>query len=50
MDKFGFHIKICFLNYDIKQVSAKWNPAEARRPIIDDAPVFYPNDEVLYKK
>lgn len=50
MDKFGFQIKICFLNCDIKQVSARWHPAEARRPRIEDAPVFYPNDEVLYKK
>lgn len=29
------------------QVSAKWDPAEACRPIIDEAPVFYPTTEVF---
>ncbi|CAK9167434.1 unnamed protein product [Ilex paraguariensis] len=27
------------------QVSARWNPAEACRPIIDEAPIFYPTIE-----
>lgn len=29
-----------------KQISARWNPDEACRPIIDEAPVFYPTVEV----
>lgn len=28
-----------------KEMSARWDPAEACRPIIDDAPVFYPTAE-----
>ncbi|KAK9223476.1 hypothetical protein WN944_011920 [Citrus x changshan-huyou] len=29
----------------IKEISARWDPAEACRPIIDEAPVFYPTVE-----
>ncbi|XP_016456757.1 lysine-specific demethylase JMJ18 isoform X1 [Nicotiana tabacum] len=28
-----------------RKVSARWNPGEACRPILQDAPVYYPNDE-----
>ena len=31
----------------VQQVSARWNPAEACRPIIDEAPIFYPTIEVI---
>lgn len=30
------------------QVTARWDPAEACRPIIDEAPVFYPTVEVFF--
>lgn len=30
------------------QVIASWNPAGARRPVLDEAPVFHPTEEVLY--
>ncbi|XP_031131092.1 lysine-specific demethylase JMJ18-like isoform X1 [Ipomoea triloba] len=29
----------------LEQPSARWNPLEARRPILDEAPVFYPTVE-----
>lgn len=29
------------------QVTARWDPVEACRPIIDEAPVFYPTIEVF---
>ena len=29
------------------QISARWDPVEASRPIIEEAPVFYPTIEVL---
>ncbi|KAF8408758.1 hypothetical protein HHK36_004826 [Tetracentron sinense] len=32
----------------LKQISARWRPIEACRPIIVEAPVFYPNEEVFY--
>ncbi|MCD7465181.1 hypothetical protein HAX54_000746 [Datura stramonium] len=28
-----------------RKVSARWNPSEACRPILEEAPVYYPNDE-----
>ncbi|XP_065043901.1 lysine-specific demethylase JMJ14-like isoform X1 [Musa acuminata AAA Group] len=28
-----------------RQESSRWNPKEARRPVIDEAPVFYPTEE-----
>uniref|UniRef100_A0A1J3IFB5 Putative lysine-specific demethylase JMJ16 n=1 Tax=Noccaea caerulescens TaxID=107243 RepID=A0A1J3IFB5_NOCCA len=30
---------------DCQKVSARWHPEEARRPDIEDAPVFYPSEE-----
>lgn len=30
------------------QISARWDPSEACRPIIDEAPVFHPTIEVLF--
>uniref|UniRef100_A0A0D9XCP7 JmjC domain-containing protein n=1 Tax=Leersia perrieri TaxID=77586 RepID=A0A0D9XCP7_9ORYZ len=30
---------------DCQKVIAKWNPAGARRPALDEAPVFYPTEE-----
>ncbi|XP_006654139.1 lysine-specific demethylase JMJ703 [Oryza brachyantha] len=30
---------------DCQKVIAKWNPAGARRPVLDEAPVFYPTEE-----
>jgi len=29
------------------QISARWDPVGACRPIIEEAPVFYPTIEVL---
>jgi len=31
----------------VVQVKARWDPDEACRPIIEDAPVFYPTVEVV---
>lgn len=28
------------------QVIARWNPSGARRPVLDEAPVFHPTEEV----
>lgn len=28
-------------------MTAKWHPAEARRPDVKEAPVFYPSEEVI---
>lgn len=36
-------ILYCFM----LQTSARWNPFAACRPLIDEAPVFYPTFEVL---
>lgn len=33
--------------FGMLQISARWDPAEACRPIIDEAPVFYPTIEVF---
>ncbi|XP_059665739.1 putative lysine-specific demethylase JMJ16 isoform X2 [Cornus florida] len=30
---------------DIEQVTARWHPEEACRPDLEDAPIFYPNEE-----
>ncbi|KAF8116176.1 hypothetical protein N665_0020s0035 [Sinapis alba] len=30
---------------NLDQVSARWHPDEARRPDLDDAPIFYPSEE-----
>ncbi|KAK3159414.1 hypothetical protein QOZ80_2AG0149820 [Eleusine coracana subsp. coracana] len=30
---------------DCQKVVARWNPSDARRPILDEAPVFYPSEE-----
>jgi histone demethylase JARID1 len=30
------------------QVVARWNPSGARRPVLEEAPVFYPSEEVSY--
>ncbi|ERN18773.1 hypothetical protein AMTRI_Chr07g75170 [Amborella trichopoda] len=35
----------CINCTDCQKVSARWRPEEALRPIIDDAPVFYPSEE-----
>lgn len=35
-----------FVAYILEQVLARWDPDEACRPVIDDAPVFYPTEEV----
>lgn len=29
------------------QISARWDPDEACRPLVDEAPVFYPTVEVM---
>lgn len=31
----------------LKQVTARWRPGDACRPILDEAPVFYPSEEVF---
>jgi histone demethylase JARID1 len=31
---------------DCQKVVARWNPSGARRPVIEDAPVYYPSEEV----
>lgn len=31
----------------LKQVTARWRPGDACRPILEDAPVFYPSEEVF---
>lgn len=36
-----------FFAYISEQVLARWDPNEACRPVIDDAPVFYPTEEVF---
>jgi len=28
------------------QVVARWNPSGARRPVLEEAPVYYPSEEV----
>ncbi|XP_022719057.1 putative lysine-specific demethylase JMJ16 isoform X2 [Durio zibethinus] len=33
---------------DCQKVTARWHPEEARRPDLEDAPVFFPTEEVLY--
>jgi histone demethylase JARID1 len=33
---------------DCQKVTARWHPDEARRPDLEDAPVFYPSEEVLF--
>jgi len=33
-------------NRSFGQVIARWRPEDARRPHIEDAPVFYPTEEV----
>ena len=33
--------------FGVLQISVKWDPAEACRPIIDEAPVFHPTIEVF---
>ncbi|KAK3155529.1 hypothetical protein QOZ80_2BG0204370 [Eleusine coracana subsp. coracana] len=30
---------------DCQKVVARWNPSGARRPVLDEAPVFYPSEE-----
>jgi len=30
----------------IMQVVARWNPSGARKPILEEAPVYYPSEEV----
>jgi hypothetical protein len=32
--------------HHITQVVARWNPSGARRPVLDEAPVFHPSEEV----
>jgi hypothetical protein len=34
--------------HHIMQVVARWNPSGARRPVLEEAPVFYPSEEVSY--
>ncbi|GJM87294.1 hypothetical protein PR202_ga03234 [Eleusine coracana subsp. coracana] len=34
---------------DCQKVVARWNPSDARRPILDEAPVFYPSEEKVDK-
>ena len=34
--------------HHIMQVIARWNPSGARRPVLEEAPVFYPSEEVSY--
>jgi hypothetical protein len=36
---------LLMLNH-IMQVIARWNPSGARRPVLDEAPVYYPTEEV----
>ncbi|KAI3929299.1 hypothetical protein MKX01_006535 [Papaver californicum] len=36
----------CSGTQESQKVSARWNPNGACRPMIDEALVFYPNDEV----
>lgn len=31
-----------------KQVVARWDPENARKQVISEAPVFYPNEEVIF--
>lgn len=37
-----------FVAYLSEQVLARWDPEEACRPVIDDAPIFYPTEEVYF--
>lgn len=37
-----------YISYELlEQVTARWHPEEARRPDLQDAPVFYPSEEVF---
>ncbi|XP_057778713.1 putative lysine-specific demethylase JMJ16 isoform X2 [Salvia miltiorrhiza] len=38
-------IRGCESCKNCQKVTAKWHPEEARRPDLDDAPVFYPSEE-----
>ncbi|KAL6503710.1 hypothetical protein OROGR_025633 [Orobanche gracilis] len=38
-------IRGCEACQDCQRVIAKWHPEEARRPYLEDAPVFYPSNE-----
>lgn len=29
------------------EITARWNPLEPCRPLVDDAPIFYPTNEVF---
>lgn len=42
-----FFLFICWIIVATLQISARWDPVEACRPIIEEAPVFYPTIEVL---
>lgn len=42
-----FFLFICWIIVATLQISARWDPVEASRPIIEEAPVFYPTIEVL---
>lgn len=34
--------------YVINQVVARWHPEDACRPVLEEAPVFHPTEEVLF--
>ncbi|CAM0953455.1 unnamed protein product [Alopecurus aequalis] len=38
-------IRGCAACSDCQKVLANWNPAGARRPVLDEAPVYYPTEE-----
>ena len=37
---------LLLISRHIMQVIARWNPSGARRPVLDEAPVYYPTEEV----
>jgi hypothetical protein len=37
---------VFLISHHIMQVIARWNPSGARRPVLDEAPVYYPTEEV----
>lgn len=43
---FACHI-LDHIYMNLEQVTAKWHPEDARRPDLEEAPVFYPSEEVL---
>jgi len=46
MDSLHKDVVVLLILHRIMQVIARWNPSGARRPVLDEAPDYYPTEEV----